>query len=811
MTDYNDAADALWTLDPNCSRGEWVKIAHAAQDAGLDLRDFDAWSQGAGKYRKGDTQAMWRSLKPGSGERDVTAETLFWLARQAGWTPGKAPQVPARPKQKVPATTGETRSYLTSEQVRGYWNLCREATCEHPYIQRKGGRPDGLRVWQGYKLVRQHNVNGWLVVPVYQGDQMISLQFISPEPGIDKLNLYRGSMKGYHAVGEVQPGTDVFIAEGIGHCWSINAVTQAPAMVAFGAGNIERTVRAALELGANPIIVPDRGKEQEAERIASKTGVRWCRLDVVPGDDNDINDIHLAQGQEAVRAVLATASHVGTEVTPEADAATPFDEAMAAIESDDPGAAFEPRILELLTTIRWQSPSAWQRLRSAAKTAKLQVGELDRLTQPPGEGGEDDLFPAVEPWPEPVDGAALVRELSDTLRRYVVCEPYVADAAALWIVFTWFVDQVHVAPIANITAPLPNCGKSVLLDFIGEFCSRPLKCDGISSAALFRGMDEWRPTLLIDETDTFLKECEDARGVLNSGHKRNGFIIRVEGDGADRKPVRFRTWGAKVLCGIGAIADTLASRSIRLELRRKLPTEKVENLRFMPPELHERLSRQLARLHEDRAEEVAEARPDPVRGLDNRAADNWEPLQQIAAVIGGEWPERVQSVAITIARNDDEELSPDINVELLKDVKSVFEDKRVNSIFSSALIESLCADEDAPWCTWNKGKPMRQRQLTSRLKEFGITARDVRIGKKVKSGFHRNAFQDVFARYLSPAPPSGNATSLQSSNHAGCSDFGNATQGGDVAFENARETSSHAGCSDVAFGTPPSPGEKEQF
>ncbi|GEN22181.1 hypothetical protein HCU01_01300 [Halomonas cupida] len=499
-----------------------------------------------------------------------------------------------------------------------------------------------------------------------------------------------------------------------------------------------------------------------------------------------------------------------------ADTTTPFEQVMAAIKDEDPGKVFERPILDLMTAIRRDSPPDWQRIRKAVKDAKGialtdLLAELEKRERTQAKADSGEIFPVIEPWPEPVEGAALVRELSDTLRRYVVCEPYVADAAALWIVFTWFIDQVYVAPIANITAPLPNCGKSILLDFMGEFSFHPLKCDGISPAALFRSMDMWGPTLLIDETDAFLKENEEARGVLNSGHKRNGFIIRVEGEGADRKPVRFSTWGAKALCGIGAIADTLASRSIRLELRRKLPTEKIENLRHMPSELRDRLLRQLARLHEDLAGEVAEARPEPVRGLNNRAADNWEPLQQIAEVIGGEWPERVQNVAVTIAQNDDEELSSDINVELLKDVKSVFEGKGVESIFSAALTEALCADGDAPWGTCDKGKPMRQRQLASRLKGFGIRPQQIRIGEGTKKGYYRRQFQEVFKRYLSPAPLSGSETTKQSSNHAGYSDVGNETQGGNVSFENSREPSNHAVCFDVSDETPPSPGEKEQF
>lgn len=469
----------------------------------------------------------------------------------------------------------------------------------------------------------------------------------------------------------------------------------------------------------------------------------------------------------------------------------------------DPGALFEPDILKLIRAIRQSQPAEWQRIRASAKAAKVQISELDRLTQPTADQdqGSKMLFPVVEPWPEPVDGASLVRELSDTLRQYVVCEPETADAAALWITFTWFIDVVHVAPIANITAPLPNCGKSTLLDFMERFTFQPLKCDGISPAALFRSMDRWRPTLLVDEVDSFLRDNEDARGVLNSGHKRNGFIIRVVGE--DHDPMRFSTWGAKALCGIGSVADTLDSRSIRLELRRKLPHEKVGNLRFLDGEHQVRLVRQLCRLHDDIASQVESARPQPVTGLDNRAQDNWEPLLQIADSIGGEWPERVRSIAITISRMDDNDQASDVGTELLKDIKAVFDARDVDRIFSADLQLALQGDSEAPWATWNRGKPITARQVARKLAGFNIKPKQVRIGATTKKGYLLDDFHDAFKRYLSSDTPDSTETTKQSSNHEGYSGFPSDTLPQPIADEQRRKASNQAGCFVVSDKFPP--------
>ncbi len=406
--------------------------------------------------------------------------------------------------------------------------------------------------------------------------------------------------------------------------------------------------------------------------------------------------------------------------------------------------------------------------KASAEALGISVGNLDKLVKAErkrqaAEGGSESggasvLFDEVAPWPEPVSGAVLLDTLTATIRRFVVCEQHTANAAALWLVFTWLIDAVTVAPIANITAPLPNCGKSTMLDLFERLASRPLKADNISAAALFRSVEKWRPTLLIDEVDVFLRDNEDARGIQNSGHKRNGYVLRVVGD--DHEPRRFSTWGAKALCGIGAIATTLQSRSIRLELRRKLPGETVDNLRHIETDLVERLQSQLARFAEDARATVKAARPTPVTGLNNRAQDNWEPLLAIADAAGGEWPSKACRAAMLITGAEAANDSPDANTELLADIREAFNRKGTEKLFTADLLGLLCEDEEAPWATWNRGKPISPRQLSDRLGEFDIKPDDLRIGISVRKGYALDKFRDAFSRYLSaPGAIRDNATS----------------------------------------------------
>lgn len=105
---------------------------------------------------------------------------------------------------------------------------------------------------------------------------------------------------------------------------------------------------------------------------------------------------------------------------------------------------------------------------------------------------------------------------------------------------------------------------------------------------------------------------------------------------------------------IGKLNDTLADRSIKVALKRKLPGEHVERLRHADPELFRTLARRCARFAADHAEAIRAARPSMPEGLHDRAQDNWEPLLAIADLAGGPWPEQARAAALALSGGDEE-------------------------------------------------------------------------------------------------------------------------------------------------------------
>lgn len=434
------------------------------------------------------------------------------------------------------------------------------------------------------------------------------------------------------------------------------------------------------------------------------------------------------------------------EIPPDAD----INHALAVMK-DDPGAILEPHMLQMLQVMRTDSPSDFARVRQKVKAARsISMQEFDKLTTAVQEQKADSvIIEEVEPWPDPVNGPQLLSQIESQLTRFVVAEEATFRAATLWIVHTWFIDVLEVSPIANITAPEKRCGKTVLLSVMSKLVSRPLQTANTSTAALFRILEKCHPTLLVDEAETFLRENEEARGILNSGFTRDSArVIRCVGD--DHEPAVYCTWGAKALCGIGRLADTLEDRSIPLRLRRKRMNETVERLRRSSESEWIQLRRKIARFAQDSAGKIAGIVPDDIPGLNDRQQDCWEPLMQTAIVAGGEWPGHAKSAAIALSGIDEE--SPSIGAELLSDIQTVFQTQRVDRLFTTELLEGLVDDTEAPWLTWNKGRPMTARQLAGRLKQYSIVSKSIWIGTRSAKGYVLEDFRDSFTRYLPREP-----------------------------------------------------------
>jgi hypothetical protein len=358
----------------------------------------------------------------------------------------------------------------------------------------------------------------------------------------------------------------------------------------------------------------------------------------------------------------------------------------------------------------------------------------------------------VEPWPTPVDGAELLSGIVSTVRDYLVVSAHCDDAMALWAVHTHAFQATSISPILALESPDKRCGKTTALNLLEELVPRPLGTASITPASLFRAVDKFGPTLLIDEGDTFIRNSLELVGILNSGHNRkNARVIRC--NASDYEPELFSTWAPKAIALIGELPETLEDRSITIRLQRMLPGEKIKRFRADQVEEFVALKRKAARWAADNIDRLKAADPKIPPALHSRAADNWRALIAIADQAGGPWPERARTAAIYLSLRECEDES--VKEQLLFDIRDIFDAKRADRISSSLLVDYLVMNPDRPWAEWRHGRPMTQRSLARLLKDFQIFPKTIRLDKdKTIKGYELEQFHEAFKRYLHKPDPS---------------------------------------------------------
>ena len=446
------------------------------------------------------------------------------------------------------------------------------------------------------------------------------------------------------------------------------------------------------------------------------------------------------------------------------------------------------------------SPLEYEREReAAAQRLGCRVTMLDRLVKAERPQTSGDVAPKcgadsgsgagralanpeLDPWPEPVDGSALLDDLAATIRRYLVLEGTAADAVALWIMHTYAIDAAYVSPRLAITSPEKRCGKTTLLTLLRALVAKPLATANVTAAVLFRAIEAVKPTLLIDEADTFIGGADGLRGIINAGHSRGtATVLRSAPDGGDGwEPRGFNVWGALAIAMIGRPHGTIEDRSINVALRRRRPDETVQQLRI--DRLHQLapLGRRAARWADDHHAALSQADPDVPAELHDRAADNWRPLLAIADAVGSEWPQRARraALALTCDGATDGDAS---GIALLADLRELFAMEPRGVLFTAEIVTALHGREDRPWAEYQRGRPITAHQVAALLRPLGVsTNQTVRRGQRTAKGYRGKDFADAWARYL---PPQGSVTGSQAADSMASGDGRSVTPDGNVTGE----------------------------
>lgn len=202
----------------------------------------------------------------------------------------------------------ETRRHQEAKkQAEAIWQAAKPVA-DHPYLSRKGVKAYALRA-----------KDGRLIVPMRDGGVIHSLQCIGPDG--DKLFLPGGRVKGcYFSIGK--PDGVLCACEGYATGASIHEATGHAVAVAFNAGNLLSVAKAIRSRFPDMRLIVCADDDTRTEGNPGLTKAREAAQSVGgllavpdfgearPEGASDFNDLHQAQGLEAVKRCIAGAEAI---------------------------------------------------------------------------------------------------------------------------------------------------------------------------------------------------------------------------------------------------------------------------------------------------------------------------------------------------------------------------------------------------------------------------------------------------------------------------------------------------------------------
>jgi hypothetical protein len=186
------------------------------------------------------------------------------------------------------------------------------------------------------------------------------------------------------------------------------------------------------------------------------------------------------------------------------------------------------------------------------------------------------------------------------------------DVYTCFILATWRAEDFKVVPYLFFLGPMAS-GKTRGLECFNMLCYRPILAASISAASLFRVLEAWHPTLLLDETEIYNKESMmEVLSLLNSGYRKGQCALRIKGAEQGNPQIgTFDVFGFKALAGTEELAATLQSRCIITPMSR---AERKLNL-FMDEAKAQKLRNQLLKY---RFQKLGTANDDMIANFVNR-------------------------------------------------------------------------------------------------------------------------------------------------------------------------------------------------
>lgn len=165
-------------------------------------------------------------------------------------------------------------------------------------------------------------------------------------------------------------------------------------------------------------------------------------------------------------------------------------------------------------------------------------------------------------------------EIYNYCKKHLVLMEDEYHIMTLWILASWLPEEFDSIPYLAFIAP-KSSGKTQAINVLHELAYRAYATISTTPAALFRAIEKWHITLLVDEAETQVrKDTETGQalyGCLNGGYKRGSGALRTELIDKNYEPKNYDVFGFKALSATKLFLPTLESRCITIYMRQGKP------------------------------------------------------------------------------------------------------------------------------------------------------------------------------------------------------------------------------------------------
>jgi len=157
----------------------------------------------------------------------------------------------------------------------------------------------------------------------------------------------------------------------------------------------------------------------------------------------------------------------------------------------------------------------------------------------------------------------------DQLRACIELEEQSAYAyLAAWTLGTYMFPVFRAYPYIHFNGP-KGVGKTTALEVLSSLCFNGEMSPSVSASAQFRLTHYSRATLLLDEAENLQRRAySETKAVLLAGYRNGQSVLRSEGNGRGRRPIRYEVYSPRAMASQRGFEDALASRTVKVQMRR---------------------------------------------------------------------------------------------------------------------------------------------------------------------------------------------------------------------------------------------------